>query len=234
MKKPLAIIPARGGSKRFPRKNIALLAGKPLLAWAIDVAIESGVFDRVCVSSEDHEILDIAEKYGAEPRARSAELAADNVQLRTLIPSVLTGYADEGLPYETFGLVVPTSPLRTPQDIRNAYELFIEEECHSVMSIVKVEHPPQQCVWMPQVFIEPFLGADAMRLRSQDLPSLYHHNGAIIFMNSETFIQEQMWYCPKSLPYVMPPERSVDIDTPLDLVWVEHLLSLMQDSYKEK
>ena len=104
--KPLAIIPARGGSKRFPRKNVALLKGKSLLEWTIDVAKESGVFERVVVSSEDEEIISIAKKCGAEIHQRKDELASDTAQIKDVVESILKEYSEKGEKYDSFGLII--------------------------------------------------------------------------------------------------------------------------------
>jgi len=120
--KPLAIIPARGGSKRFPRKNIAILAGKPLIAYAIEAARDSRIFDLVCVSSEDDEILEIAAEWGAQAvLKRPAELADDRTSLKEVCAYLLESFSLQGRKYQEFGLLLVTSPLRTSANLREAY-----------------------------------------------------------------------------------------------------------------
>jgi CMP-N-acetylneuraminic acid synthetase len=224
-RKPLCIIPARGGSKRFPRKNLALLAGKPLLAYAIDAALESRVFDQVCVSSEDAEILETARKYGAHlALARPPELATDTAQIKHVCLYLLEHFASQGAAYDEFGLLIVTSPLRTAWDIQEAYRIFRDSRANYVMTLVPFDHPPQMAVWAPKGYVEPYFGRQYMQ-RSQLLEKLYRHDGSIIFARTAAFQQEKEFYGSKIAPYFIPPERSVDIDNPVDLKWAEFLLS---------
>ncbi|NEP42096.1 MAG: acylneuraminate cytidylyltransferase family protein, partial [Okeania sp. SIO2H7] len=132
--RPLCIIPARGGSKRLPRKNIAVLAGKPLLAYAIEAAIESNVFEQVCVSSEDEEILEIASVYGADlPLRRPQELSTDRSQVKQVCTYLLEELTAKGRIYNEFAVLLATSPLRTAEDIKAAYELFKNENANYVI-----------------------------------------------------------------------------------------------------
>jgi len=222
--KPLCIIPARGGSKRFPRKNISLLGGKPLLAYAIEAALESNVFDRIYVSSEDEQILKIAEEYGADSAIkRPAELATDTTQVKEVCAYLLESFAAQGVLYKEFGVLLVTNPLRTGQDISKAYETFKKDDSDFCMSIVPFSHPPQRAVWVPSEFVVPYFGRKYMK-QTQLLDRLYRHDGSIIFAKSEHFLKENEFYGKKVSPFFMPPERSVDIDSPLDLAWAEFLL----------
>jgi CMP-N-acetylneuraminic acid synthetase len=222
--KPICIIPARGGSKRFPRKNISLLAGKPLLAYAIDAALKSNVFDMICVSSEDEQILKIAEKYGADSAIkRPVELATDKTQVKEVCAYLLESFAAQGLLYKTFGVLLVTNPLRTGQDISKAYETFKKDDSDFCMSIVPFSHPPQRAVWVPSGFVVPYFGQEYMK-QTQLLDKLYRHDGSIIFAKSEQFLKKNEFFGKKVAPFFMPSERSVDIDSPLDLAWAEFLL----------
>jgi CMP-N-acetylneuraminic acid synthetase len=225
--KPVCIIPARGGSKRFPRKNVALLAGKPLLVYAIETALDSGVFDQVYVSSEDDEILAIARQFGESlALRRPAELAGDRVQLKQVCAYLLSDWKEQGRPYTEFALLVPTNPLRTAQDVRDAYTVFREAGGNYLMSLVEHSHPPQMALWSPHGFLEPYFGRQYIR-QSQQLEKLYRHDGSIIFARTEIFLEEvdMGFYGTKVVPYVIPASRSVDIDNPLDLEWAEFLLA---------
>lgn len=222
---PLCIIPARGGSKRLPRKNIALLAGKPLLAYAIEAALDSGVFDQVCVSSEDDEILEVARVHGAHlALKRSPELASDTVQVRHVCAYLLEDFAAQGRAYAEFAVLLATNPFRTAQDIKAAYEVFKRENANYVMSLVPYQHPPQRAVWAPHGYVEPYFGLQYMK-QTQLLDTLYRHDGSIIFAKSDVFLIEREFYGTKVVPYFIPLERSVDIDHPQDLAWAEFLLS---------
>lgn len=223
--KPLAIIPARGGSKRFPRKNVALLGGKPLILWAVEAAMGSGVFDTVCVSSDDAEILKIAEEAGAEARLRPQEFATDTAQTKHVSLHLLEELAKEGKEYESIALLMPTSPLRSAEDIRKAYEIFEETGCDCVMSFVPNEHPPEQTYHIVDGKMQPYLGIEKMHIRSQELPKTYRHDGAITFVKTDVFRKRKEWCDTGVVPYFIPPEHSVDIDSPTQLKWAEFLLS---------
>ena len=207
------------------RKNIALLAGKPLLAYAIEAALESDVFDQVCVSSEDDEILEIARVCGAHlALKRPPELATDIAQVRHVCAYLLEDFAVQSRAYTEFAVLLVTNPFRTAQDIKAAYEIFKRGDANYVMSLVPYSHPPQRAVWAPNGYVEPYFGLQYMK-QAQLLDTLYRHDGSIIFARSEAFLREREFYGSKVVPYFIPVERSVDIDNPLDLAWAEFLLS---------
>jgi len=222
---PLCIIPARGGSKRLPRKNIALLAGKPLLAYTIEAAIESEVFNVVCVSSEDDEILEVAQRYGAHlALKRPPELATDTTQVKDVCAYLLEELAEKGQYYASFAVLLTTNPFRTAEDIRAAYEIFKREGANYVMSLVPYSHPPQRAVWAPDGYVEPYFGIQYMK-QTQLLDTVYRHDGGVIFAKSKIFLRERAFYGTRVVPYFIPKERSVDIDNYLDLEWAEFLLT---------
>lgn len=224
MDKPLCIIPARGGSKRFLRKNIALLQGKPLLAYAMEAAIKSNVFDLVCVSSDDDEILEIASKYeGVEALRRPDELASDTAQVKDVCQYLLKYFAEQGRSYSEFAVLLPTNPFRTAKDIQGAYDLLKQKDANYVMSLTPYSHPPQRAVWAPDGYIKPYYGIDQMK-QTQLLDEVYRHDGNIIFARSEAFIKENEFYGTKAVPFFVRPGNTVDIDSPLDLEWAEFLL----------
>ena len=222
--KPLCIIPARGGSKRFPRKNLALLAGKPILAYAIEAGLRSEVFDQVCVSSEDDEILATALKYGARTCRREPELATDGVQIRHVCIQLLEQFNKQGTAYEAFAVLLTTNPLRREQDVRNAYKVFRSHDVNYVISLVPFSHPPQRAVWVSGGYVTPYFGLQYMK-QTQLLEKLYRHDGSVIFAKTEAFLREQEFYGSKVAPYFIPFECSVDIDNCQDLAWAEFLLS---------
>lgn len=228
IEKPLCIIPARGGSKRFPRKNVAQLLGKPLLAYAVESALESDVFDTVCVSSDDDEILKVAKEYGALALKRPAELAGDTVQVKQVVRYLLEHFASEGKDYSVFGLLLPTNPLRTAEDVRKAYEILKENDANYVMSVIPHSDPPQRAVCVKEGYLEPYFGVEYMKT-AQQLEPLYHDDGSVIFAKSAAFLKEGEFYGSKVMPYFMPPERSVDIDQPHELELAEFLLRKHRD-----
>lgn len=222
--KPLCIIPARGGSKRFPGKNIALFAGKPLIAHAIETALESEVFHTVLVTSDDEETLDIARKYRAVlALKRPAELAADDIQVKTVCKYLLEYFTQNGKNYKEFAVILTTNPLRSADDIRKAYKLFKNKHANYLLSLAAFSHPPQRAVKISDGFVKPFLGVEYMK-RTQMLEPLYRHDGSIIFAKTEAFLKEGEFYGTRVVPFIIPSERSVDIDTPLDLAWAEFIL----------
>ena len=222
--KPVCIIPARGGSKRLPRKNIRPLDEKPLLAYAVESALESGVFGRVCVSSDDEEILDVAREYGAEAISRPDFLATDRAQVKDVCAHLLEQFAEQEQAYREFGLLLVTNPLRTASDVREAYQTFQNKEGDYLMSLVPFSHPPQRAVHVSdEGLVEPFFGQEFMT-QTQELETLYRHDGAIVFANVERFLEERKLYGSSVIPHFMPEERSVDIDTETDLRRAEFLI----------
>lgn len=223
--RPLCIIPARGGSKRLPRKNIAPLLGKPLLAYALDAALESGLFELVCVSSEDEEILDAARRYGAQAAlSRPQELAGDKAQVKQVCVQVLEYFRDQGSAFTEFGVLLTTNPLRTAGDLVKAYRVFRDSGANYVMSLVPYAHPPQRAVWAPDSYVEPYFGLQYMK-QTQLLDPLYRHDGSIIFAKSAVFLQEKEFYGSRVAPFFINPDHSVDIDNAQDLAWAEFLLT---------
>lgn len=223
--KVLGIIPARGGSKRLPRKNIALLAGKPLLAYAIEEALKSNIFDTVCVSSEDDEVLEIARACGVHlALKRPQQLATDTAQVKHVCKHLLEYFATQGSAYTEFAVLLTTNPFRIAEDIKTAYEIFKRQDANYVMSLVPYSYPPQRAVWVTDGYVKPYFGLQYMK-QAQLLDTLYRHDGSIIFAKTEAFLREREFYGTKVVPYFIPQERSVDIDSPLDLAWAEFLLS---------
>ncbi len=224
MRGPLCIIPARGGSRRFCRKNIAKLGGRPLLSYAVEAALASGIFGLVCVSSEDEEILAVAKEYGAHVALRRPlALAGDSVMVKEVCVQVLEHFWAQGEEFEEFAVLLPTSPLRRVEDLRGAYEMLKDPEVHYVMSLVPYSHPPQRAVWAPGGFVEPYFGGQYMQ-RAQQLAPLYRHDGSFIFGKTKVFLREREFYGSRVAAYFVSKEWSVDIDSPLDLAWAEFLL----------
>ena len=223
----LCIIPARGNSKRFPKKNIALLGGKPLLVYSIEVAIESHIFDTICVSSENEEILSIAESYGVEALKRPADLSTDFVGCNKVCLHILEHFICHR-EYTSFAVLWPTSPLRTTVDIREAYDILKKKDVNYVVSLIPYSHPPLRAVWVPNGYVEPYFEPKYMEMKqSQLFETLYRHDGTIIFAKTEVFLKEKEFYGTNVVPYFTPVERAVDIDTPMDLAWAEFLLSYL-------
>ncbi|MFB6357022.1 MAG: cytidylyltransferase domain-containing protein [bacterium] len=225
IEKPLGIIPARGGSKRFPGKNIAELNGKPLLGYAIESAVDSGVFSDVIVTSDDGDILDVARSYDSvEAVKRPEEFATDTAQYKDACLYHLEDFRTRGRDYKTFGVVLVTNPLRRAEHIREAYEVFENRDGVAVMSLVPRSHPPQRALSIENNFVKPFFGEEFMK-RTQELEPTYKHDGSILFMETEVFLEKEKLFVEQVEPYFMPEEESVDIDEPIHLEWAEFLLN---------
>lgn len=221
----LALIPARGGSKGIPRKNIRSLCGKPLLQWSIDAALEAACVDRVVVSTDDPEIAEVAKAGGADvPFLRPAELATDAA---SGIAPVL--HALEQLPKVTDLLLLqPTSPLRTSADIERIVALRQHTGRESAVSLTpSAKHPAWMYSLSQDQRLKPLLHLDGSHCRQQ-LPLTYVLNGAMYLASRAFLLSEQKFIREDTVGYVMPAERSVDIDNPLDWQWAAFLMDQKQ------
>jgi CMP-N,N'-diacetyllegionaminic acid synthase len=227
-KKIMAIIPARGGSKRVPRKNLALLAGKPLIAWTIEKSLRCQCIDRVIVSTEDAEIADISRKCGADvPFMRPTELSRDNTPDLPVCRHALEWMAEhENYHPDIIAWLRPTCPLRRVEDIRSAVEKLIETKADCVRSVSCVKHHPYWMKRLKEDRLIPFMDNknEKEHYQRQLLPELYHLNGAVDVVWAENVLKEELLFAGDMRAYVMPPEFSEDIDTELDFAIVEAIL----------
>lgn len=221
----IAIIPARSGSKGLPDKNILPLQGKPLLAYSIEAAQASGMFDVVHVSTDSSRYADIARDFGAdEPFLRSAEASSDTASSEDAIREVLLRYRQRGQMFDTFMLLQPTSPLRTAEDICAAFRLLEEKQADSVISVCEMEHSPLWANTLPEDgSMAGFIRTEGNK-RRQELDTYYRMNGAIYLVKTEFFLRTGSLYGDKSYAYKMPAGRSVDIDGRTDFLIAEALL----------
>lgn len=220
-KSVLAIIPARGGSKGIPRKNIRMLAGKPLIAWTIEEAKKSKYIDRLILSSEDEEIIKVAKEWGCEvPFVRPAELAKDDTPG---IEPVL--HAISMLPgYDYVVLLQPTSPLRLVDDIDGCIETCVSSSAPSCVSVTEVNQHPYLMYKIDKTgSLEPFRDQKKEIYRRQDLPLVYILNGAVYFAESHFLRKNRSFLKPLTKAFVMARERSLDIDNEVDLRFFEIL-----------
>lgn len=220
--KNIAIIPARSGSKGVKDKNIRELNGKPLMAYSIEAARESGCFDEIMVSTDSEAYAKIARKYGATvPFLRSEETSSDTATSWDAIDEVLSKYEDIGYSYDSFCLLQPTSPLRNAHDIKTAYRIFEENEALAVVSVCEAEFSPLWCGRLPKnnEFIN-FISPEAIK-RRQDMEKFYRVNGAIYIVSHEKFKNDRFLYTEGSYAYIMPQNRSIDIDTEVDFKLAE-------------
>ncbi len=214
-----AMIPARGGSKRFPEKNIKPLRGKPLIAWTIEQALKSRYIDRVIVSTDDEKIAGVARRYGAEvPFRRPRILASDKASGVDVAIHALQWLKSKGGEFDLFMVLQPTSPLRLSRDIDASIELLFKKSGKSVVSVCRAEH---HVLWTnllpPNHSMKHFLRDGVANRNWQDLPKYYRLNGAIYVAFSDYLMKKRSFIAADTYAYIMPGERSVDIDTVLDL-----------------
>ena len=221
----LCIIPARGGSKRFPSKNVARLCGRPLLAYTIEAALDSRLFARVVVSTEDSEIARVAEAHGAEvPFMRPHALASDTATGVEVCVDTLARLAAAGQEFDVLGVLLATAPLRTVEDLRNAYARLVERQADFVMGVTDYAIPPFWALEERDGYLRPHFG-DTYMVKSQELPKVCVDNGAIYLARVDAFLREKTFYGRRLVGYWMPRERSVDVDEPIDLELAEFFLT---------
>ena len=219
----LAIIPARGGSKRLPRKNILNLKGKPLVAWSIEAGLNSKYIDNIVVTSDDDEILKIAKKYKVIIVRRPCELASDRAATIDAVKHVISNVNKT---YDYIILLQPTSPLRTSTHIDEAIELLDRKCADAVISVCEMEHSPLWCNKLPKdKSMANFLKEEIINKRSQDLEKYYRLNGAIYICNTKRLLEENSFFLKDNIfAYIMDKKSSVDIDEEIDFKLAEVLL----------
>lgn len=223
----LALIPARGGSRRLPGKNLAALGGRPLIRWTIEAALGAQSVHDVVVSTDDPAIAKVATAAGAEvPFLRPKDIADDHSTTEEVMRHALQTLAEAGRVWDLLVLLQPTSPLRISTDIDDAVSLFRERQASAVISVCLTDHPPEWCNPLPSNgSLEGFLGPDIVGKRSQDLPTSYRLNGALYVYPCRSILDGTVApFARDSYAYVMPRERSIDIDEPIDLVIAEAML----------
>ncbi|MGH7834029.1 MAG: cytidylyltransferase domain-containing protein, partial [Candidatus Binatia bacterium] len=228
--KVLGIIPARGGSKGIPRKNLSPLGGKPLLYYTIRAAQASSRLRRTILSSEDQEINDVGRSLGIDvPFARPADLATDEARSVEVARHALQfAENEEGARYDLVCLLQPTCPLRAPSDIDGAIEMLDRSDADGVVSLARVEDPhPVKMMLVTDELVHP-LFPDRWRetVRRQELAPVFYLNGAVYCVRREVLLNSHSLWGKKTLAYIMPAERSVNVDTLLDLKLAECLLTV--------
>lgn len=207
----LAIITARGGSKRIPKKNIKEFCGKPIIAYSIEAALSSGVFEEVMVSTDSEEIKTIAEHYGAKvPFLRSERTSNDFATTADVVEEVLKKYQDIGKKFDSFACIYPTAPFVTGKKIAEAIKLM--NDADAVLSVVKFSFPPQRAFVIKNGNVA-YQYPEYEKARSQDLEPIYHDCGQFYICNCEEFLKKHSLILPKTKPYILPEEEVQDIDT---------------------
>jgi len=223
----LAIIPARGGSKGLPGKNTKLLNEKPLISHSIQAALKSKLISRVVVSTDDDEIANIARECGADvPFIRPLALAEDtSMVMDTYFYTVDRLAKESNQTIESFVALLPTVPLRLPEDIDSAISVFLQNAADSVVSVTDAPVPVQ---WYRKIgddgILSDYLPEFNAVINRQELEQTYVPNGAIYVFCTERLRETRQYYMEKTYPYIMPRERSADIDEPLDFEWADFLM----------
>lgn len=218
----LAIIPARGGSKRLPRKNVLDLKGKPLIAYSIESGLNSKYIDNVVVTSDDDEILTVSKKYGADTIQRPKELANDTATTFDTIKHTI----ENSEKYDYIVLLQATSPLRDEKHIDEAIELLESKNADAVVSVCEVDHSP---LWLNTLdhtlSMKSFLRDEVLNTRSQDLEKYYRLNGAIYICKTEKLLEEESFLLKDNIfAYRMDRENSIDIDEEIDFEMAEFMM----------
>ena len=213
----LAIITARGGSKRIPRKNIKEFCGKPIMAYSIEAAKQARVFDEIMVSTDDEEIAEVGKKFGANvPFLRSPEASNDFATTADVLEEVLKEYEKQGKKFTHICCIYPTAPFVTAQNLRQAMELLTEKQADSVMPVVKFSFPPQRSVVIRENGNLTPKWEEYMNCRSQDLEPFYHDCGQFYCLDAARFLKERKIIMDNTLPLFMDEMQVQDIDTEED------------------
>jgi CMP-N,N'-diacetyllegionaminic acid synthase len=230
----LALITARGGSKGLPQKNLRPLAGKPLIAWTIEVALASRGLRRVIVSTDDEEIARVSQQWGAEvPFVRPRELAQDNSDHIAVVEHSIHWLDEHEKTFPEFIMLLqPTSPLRTVEDIETSIKIAQMNDAIAVVSVCEMKsHPYLSKRILDDGRLVDFIPFNGKDFRRQVLPTVYAPNGAIYLNRCQSLFRERTFIPQGTYAYVMPPERSLDIDSPWDFHLVELIL---RRSYERK
>lgn len=227
----LAVVPARGGSKGLPGKNLRLLAGKPLVAWPVCAARDSAAVDRVIVSTDDRAIADAAAAHGADvPFMRPASLSGDTASSMDVIRHALQALAESGDRYDYVVMLEPTSPLTRGADIDQALQRLVAQRAvaDAIVGISRVEaaHPEYDVLMDAQGVIRPYAAPDFSSLRRrQEIAELYFLEGSLYASDVPVFLQRGSFYHARTLGYPVPRWQSLEVDEEMDLICIEALLA---------
>lgn len=225
----LAIIPARGGSKRIPRKNIKLFCAKPMIAWSIEAALQSGCFDQVIVSTDDAGIAEVARRYGATvPFMRPSELSDDHTGTIPVIRHAIEWVNAQGQSVEQACCLYATAPFVSADDIRRGFDTLIGTDSDYAFSVTSYAFPIQRAIRLNAEGRVEMFNPEHFNTRSQDLEEAFHDAGQFYWGKADAWLQGRMIFSPGSIPVRLPPHRVQDIDTPEDWVRAEWLFKAMQ------
>lgn len=224
----IAIITARGGSKRIPHKNIKDFCGKPIIAYSIEAALESGLFDEVMVSTDSMEIADIAKRYGADvPFLRSESASNDYATTNDVLHEVLSEYEARGIKFDVMFCIYPTAPFVTPGKLKTALDSLERTTADSLLPVVSFSFPPQRGMIIRDDRIG-YQFPEFMLSRSQDLEPVYHDCGQFYVCKVEAFKKFKSIVTDNTIPLVLPESEVQDIDTESDWQIAEMKYRLMK------
>lgn len=213
----LCVIPARGGSKRIPRKNLRPFAGKPIIAWSIEAALATALFDQVMVSTDDAEIAAVAQAYGAEaPFLRPGELADDHTGTNAVVKQAIQWRRDQGQPVDLACCLYATAPFVQVRYLRQGYETLMSSGKDFVFSVTRYEFPVQRALRLNAAGEVEALYPAYRQTRSQDLEPAYHDAGQFYWGRAEAFLGDAILFSSISLPVILPSHLVQDIDTETD------------------
>lgn len=213
----VAVITARGGSKRIPRKNIKPFLGKPIIAYSIEAALQTGLFDEVMVSTDDEEIADVAKKYGAKvPFMRSEKTSNDFATTAEVMTEVMETYEQNGNHFDYVCCIYPTAPFITSEVLAQAMKLLEEGDSDCVIPVVKFSFPPQRCVVVNEEGKLVPKWPECMKMRSQDLEPYYHDCGQFYCMRVDRFLEQKEMWMKDVEPFIQDEINVQDIDTEED------------------
>lgn len=223
----IAVITARGGSKRIPRKNIKEFCGKPILAYSIEAALSSGIFDTVMVSTDDEEIAEIAVKYGAEvPFYRSEKTSGDFATTNDVLMEVLDEYEKRGQVFDILCCIYPTAPFVTAAKLKCGVDNLVNSDADTLIPVVDFSYPPQRAMHVSDGFLYPVF-PENLDARSQDLEKHYHDAGQFYITRVERFKENKRLMVGKVIPMFIPELEVQDIDNQIDWEMAELKYALL-------
>jgi len=225
----LCVIPARGGSKRIPRKNIKLFNDKPIIAYSIESAIQSKCFDNIIVSTDDLEIAEIAKQYGAEvPFLRPEELSNDHAATIPVINHAIDYFTSINNKPNNVCCIYATAPFVSAKSIKKAYQLLIQEDAGYCFTATSFPFPIQRAMKVTKNNRLEMFQPENFNVRSQDLEEAYHDAGQFYWGKANTFLQEKPLFSDCATPYILPRHLVQDIDTPEDWVRAELMYQVLE------
>ncbi|MEY8388134.1 pseudaminic acid cytidylyltransferase [Oscillospiraceae bacterium 38-13] len=228
----IAVIPARGGSKRIPRKNIREFCGKPILAYSIEAAEGSGLFDEIMVSTDDTEIADVSKRYGNYiPFLRSAETADDDATITDVLTEVLKAYQKRGCVFSMLCYIYPTAPFVTADKLRRAYQMLEESGADALLPVTPFSYPPLRGLAVQENRIRMKWPENTFT-RSQDLETIYHDCGQFGWIRTETLLRERNILCQNMIPMFLSGLEVQDIDSEIDWELAEQKYRLLREKGK--